>query len=140
MLSRRALLASSASLVAFAPSLRRALADPLAPPSPEHARLAALMDAFFAENLRQNPEGATQLGLDKGRLDPQYLPDLYTRNGSKDYTVLRWANHGLNNEEDLAFWLKLVEHAGIVPAGKYRPADFYTNAFNPHASDAAKSN
>ncbi|HEY2179544.1 MAG TPA: DUF885 family protein [Caulobacteraceae bacterium] len=32
----------------------------------EDARLAALFDAFFQEGLRRNPEGATQLGFDKG--------------------------------------------------------------------------
>jgi hypothetical protein len=42
--------------------------------------------------------------------------------------------HGLNNAEDLAFWLKLVEDANIVPQGKHKPTDFFTNAFNPFAS------
>ena len=32
----------------------------------EDARLNALFDAFFAEDLRRRPESATQLGLDKG--------------------------------------------------------------------------
>jgi uncharacterized protein (DUF885 family) len=66
MLSRRELLAT-ASLAAVANAL------PLAPfaradeqPSPEAAKLNALFDAFFQEQLQQNPEQATQLGLDKG--------------------------------------------------------------------------
>jgi hypothetical protein len=28
---------------------------------------------------------------------------------------------------------------GIVPAGKYKPTDFYTNEFNPHAKDTASA-
>ena len=102
------------------------------------AYVASISEA--ADWANAHPAEVIKLGLDKGKLDPQYLPDLYTNNGSKDYTVLRWADHGLNNEQDLAFWLKLVEHADIVPAGKYKPTDFYTNAFNPHAGDPVKSN
>ncbi len=63
MLSRRDLLSSSASLLAltsFAPIARADTGSGAA------ANLNALMDAFFQENLRQNPEGATQLGLDTG--------------------------------------------------------------------------
>lgn len=61
MIDRRALL-SSAAMAAVATALPlRVLAD--APPDP---RLAALFDRFFQEGLRRNPEGATQLGLDKG--------------------------------------------------------------------------
>jgi ABC-type nitrate/sulfonate/bicarbonate transport system substrate-binding protein len=99
------------------------------------AYVASISDA--ADWANAHPAEVIQLGLDKERLDPQYLPDLYTKNGSKDYTALRWADHGLNNEADLAFWLQLVEHAGIVPAGKYKPTDFFTNEFNPHANDSA---
>ena len=75
-----------------------------------------------------------QNGLERGHLDKQYLPDLYNRQGKDDYSVLRWAPHGLNNQQDLGFWLKLVEDAEIVPSGKYKPTDFYTTAFNPFAS------
>ena len=99
------------------------------------AYVSAISDA--ADWANAHPAEVIQLGLDKGRLDPQYLPDLYTKNGGKDYSVLRWAPHGLNNEQDLAFWLQLVEHAEIVPSGKYKPTDFYTNEFNPHAKDTA---
>ena len=61
MLDRRAfLLTSAAAGAATALPARAAATDT---PSPE---LAALFDAFFQEGLRQRPEGATQLGLDKG--------------------------------------------------------------------------
>jgi len=60
MLNRRELLASAAS-AAFAYSVAPAFAagDPA-------QALDALMEAFFQENLAQNPEGATLLGMDKG--------------------------------------------------------------------------
>jgi ABC-type nitrate/sulfonate/bicarbonate transport system substrate-binding protein len=81
------------------------------------AYVSAIADA--ADWANAHPADVIKLGLDKGRLDSKYLPDLYTKNGKTDYSGLRWARHGLNNEQDLAFWLQLVEHAGIVPAGKF---------------------
>ncbi len=61
MLNRRELLSSAASaaLVYSVQSARGAEAGPA-------ARLNALMDAFFRENLNQSPESATLLGLDTG--------------------------------------------------------------------------
>jgi uncharacterized protein (DUF885 family) len=58
-LNRRDVLASTASAALFAPGAA-------AGQQGEDSRLAALFDAFFQEGLRRNPEGATQLGLDKG--------------------------------------------------------------------------
>lgn len=60
MLSRRALLQSSSAAIALAPFAARTDAPSNA------AKLDALMDAFFVEDLNQNPESATLLGLDKG--------------------------------------------------------------------------
>lgn len=60
MLDRRAFLLTSAAAGA-ATALPAQAAAPGA--SPE---LASTFNAFFAEGLRQRPEGATQLGLDKG--------------------------------------------------------------------------
>src|ERR1700720_4459422 len=60
MLSRRELLATTAALAALP---RFSLA---AESTSAAATLDALMTAFFQENLRQNPEGATLLGLDNG--------------------------------------------------------------------------
>ena len=61
MLSRRELLSSAAS-TAFACSVLPAFA---AEPD-SAAKLGALMDIFFQENLNESPEGATLLGFDKG--------------------------------------------------------------------------
>jgi ABC-type nitrate/sulfonate/bicarbonate transport system substrate-binding protein len=99
--------------------------------------VAAIADA--ADWANAHPADVIKLGVDRGRLDPKYLPDLYNRQGKADYSHLRWAEHGLNNEEDLGFWLKLVENAGIVPKDKYKPTDFFTNAFNPYAKQAASN-
>jgi len=67
MLSRRHLLASTAAVVTAAAT------GAFIPPAfgaetgaPAAAQLNALMVTFFEENLRENPEGATLLGLDKG--------------------------------------------------------------------------
>jgi len=90
--------------------------------------------AEAADVANANPAEPIRIGLERGHLDKQYLPELYTRDAKDDYSHLRWAAHGLNVEEDLAFWLSLVEDAGIVPKGKHKPADFYTNAFNPFAA------
>jgi ABC-type nitrate/sulfonate/bicarbonate transport system substrate-binding protein len=90
--------------------------------------------AEAADLANAHPKEPIKIGLERGRLDKQYLPDLYNRDGKDDYSHLRWAPHGLNNAEDLAFWLKLVEDANIVPQGKHKPTDFFTNAFNPYAS------
>jgi len=100
--------------------------------------VSAIADA--ADWANAHPNEVIKLGVDKERLDPKYLPDLYTKDGKTDYSVLHWAPHALNNEKDLAFWLQLVEHAGIVPAGKYKPTDFFSNDFNPHAKDTAAAN
>src|ERR1700676_547775 len=59
MLSRRELALCGAAAIAVAPLVARAQAS-------HDARLAALLDAFFQENLRASPESATQIGLDTG--------------------------------------------------------------------------
>ncbi len=61
MLNRRELLSSAAS-AAVACSVASAFGADAGPA----ARLNALMDTFFQENLEQSPESATLLGLDKG--------------------------------------------------------------------------
>jgi uncharacterized protein (DUF885 family) len=67
LLSRRALLSSAAAATSFAvlDLVPRALAQS-APAKNESARLHGLFDTFFQENLHENPESATLLGLDKG--------------------------------------------------------------------------
>ena len=68
MLSRRRLLASTAATVASL-SLPKFVLPSFAQTG-EEAKLNALMTAFFGEYLTQNPEGATQLGLDSGANAP----------------------------------------------------------------------
>lgn len=59
MLNRRDLILAGTSAAALVPFA--AVAE-----SAEDARLAALFDGFFQEDLRRRPESATQLGLDVG--------------------------------------------------------------------------
>ena len=61
MLDRRAFLTTAAAAGAVT-----ALPAGAAPVPGEDPALATLFDAFFTEGLRLRPEGATQLGLDKG--------------------------------------------------------------------------
>ncbi len=61
MLDRRAFLLTSAAAGAVTALPARGA------PAGESPELAALFDAFFEEGLRQRPESATQLGLDKGK-------------------------------------------------------------------------
>jgi uncharacterized protein (DUF885 family) len=61
MFDRRELLSSAAAAAVASAMPWPALAD--TPPDP---KLTALFDAFFQGQLQRNPEGATQLGLDKG--------------------------------------------------------------------------
>jgi uncharacterized protein (DUF885 family) len=63
MLSRRELLATTAAFAAL-PTFSFAEEQP--PSNAAAAKLDGLMTAFMQENLRQNPEGATVLGLDTG--------------------------------------------------------------------------
>lgn len=64
MLDRRQLLASTAASAAALALPKTAFADTA---NPAAAKLDGLMDTFFQENLRESPEMATILGLDKGK-------------------------------------------------------------------------
>ena len=67
MFRRRDLLATASAAFALAPfAAARAQPSPTQAGAPEGGKLNALFDAFFQEGLHQNPEGATQLGLDTG--------------------------------------------------------------------------
>jgi uncharacterized protein (DUF885 family) len=64
MLDRRQLLASTAASATALALPKIAFADAA---DPTAAKLDGLMDTFFQENLRESPEMATILGLDKGK-------------------------------------------------------------------------
>src|ERR1700679_1848021 len=66
MLNRRELLSSTASLAVASALPFAAWADTAMPATSTSPALDKLFDDFFQENLLQNPEGATQLGLDTG--------------------------------------------------------------------------
>lgn len=102
------------------------------------AYVAAIAEA--ADWANANPGEVVKLGVERGRIAADLAPFIYTRDGKGDYSTLSWAQHGLISETDVAFWLDLVERAGIVEKGKHKPADFYTNALNPHVPATAAAN
>src|SRR5579862_2095044 len=61
MLDRRQFLGSTAAAAVLSAAAARGA------PTAEAGKLNALFDTFFQDGLRQNPEGATQLGLDTGK-------------------------------------------------------------------------
>ena len=82
MLDRRTFLAAGAASGALIAFPDFAFAAPAPGRSPQ---LAALLDALFQEQLRQRPELATQLGLDKGANSDLRgkLTDLRSRRGHR---------------------------------------------------------
>lgn len=93
MLSRRQLFATAAAGAAL-PALARAEA------ATEAARLNALLDTFFQENLRASPETATQLALDTG-------PNADLRAKLSDQSAAGYAAAKARNASQLARLLKI---------------------------------
>ena len=71
MITRRNLLCSSAAVTAAA------LLPPAQAAAPGGAELNLLFDTFFLERLRNSPERATLLGLDKGPTLPEQAAQPY---------------------------------------------------------------
>jgi uncharacterized protein (DUF885 family) len=105
MLNRRELLSSAAVTVAASALPWAALADQ----APD-AKLAALFDQFFQEGLRRNPEGATQLGLDKG-------PNADLRAKLRDESAAGVAASKALNAKEIAE-LKAFDTSSLSPADK----------------------
>jgi ABC-type nitrate/sulfonate/bicarbonate transport system substrate-binding protein len=101
--------------------------------NPEAARRYVAAIAKAADWANENGAEVIKIGVERGRLDPDLAPWVYTNDGKGDYSVLKWSQHGLQNKEDLAFWLDLAERQDIVPKGKHKVEDLYTDAFNPYA-------
>lgn len=97
------------------------------------AYVSAIADA--ADWANAHPAEVVKLGIERGRIEADWAPYIYTKGGTGDYSTLSWSPHGLNKEEDIAFWLGVDERRGVVPAGKHKASEFYTNAFNPFAKE-----
>ncbi|MGD0152815.1 MAG: ABC transporter substrate-binding protein [Thermacetogeniaceae bacterium] len=69
-----------------------------------------------------------QIDINKGYITPDQVTGLY----GPDLSKVRWAEHGLQVEDDIKFWLGLDEDQGLVPKGKIKVTDLYTNEFNPY--------
>jgi ABC-type nitrate/sulfonate/bicarbonate transport system substrate-binding protein len=68
-----------------------------------------------------------------GRVNPKLAPFLYSPDGSGDYSLLRWPDHGLQNRDDVKFWIDVAEEIEIAQKGRFTPEDIYTDQFNPFA-------
>jgi len=101
--------------------------------NPEAARRYVAAIAKAADWANEHGDEVVKIGADRGRLDPQLAPWVYTIDGKGDYSVLKWSVHGLQKKEDVAFWLDLVERQGIVPKGKHKVEDLFTDEFNSFA-------
>jgi ABC-type nitrate/sulfonate/bicarbonate transport system substrate-binding protein len=102
--------------------------------NPEAVRRYVTAIAKAADWANEHGDEVVKIGIERGKLDPQLAAWVYTNDGKGDYSVLKWSEHGLQKKEDVAFWLDLVERQGIVPKGKYKPEDLYTDEFNPYAA------
>jgi len=106
MLNRRELLSSAAVTIAASALPVSAFAvDNVA-----DANLDVLFNQFFQEGLRRNPEGATQLGLDKG-------PNADLRSKLRDESAAGIAAAKAQNADQLAR-LKAFDTNGLSPAQK----------------------
>lgn len=81
----------------------------------------------------QHPEEIVALGVALGRLDPAVAPLLYARLDDGDFSALRFAENGVIDPKDVQFWLEAAERHDVVPAGKLKATDLYTNEFNASA-------
>lgn len=102
--------------------------------NPEAVRRYVAAIAKAADWANENGAEVVKIGAERGRLDPELAAWVYTNDGKGDFSVLKWSEHGLQKKEDVAFWLDLVERQGIVPKGKHKVEDLYTDEFNPFAT------
>lgn len=102
--------------------------------NPEAVRRYVTAIAKAADWANKNGAEVIKIGVERGRLDPELAAWVYTNDGKGDFSVLKWSEHGLQNKEDLTFWLELAERQGLVPKGKHKVEDLYTDEFNPYAN------
>ena len=106
MIDRRALLTTSAATAATL-ALPAMGQTPAPAASTGDPRLTRLFDGFFQENLRHNPESATQLGLDKGA-----NADLKSKLSDRGPDE-RKRRHAENNSQIAR--LKAIDRKGLAP-------------------------
>jgi ABC-type nitrate/sulfonate/bicarbonate transport system substrate-binding protein len=99
--------------------------------NPETVKRYVTAIAKAADWANEHGAEVVKIGIERGHLQPDLAPWVYTNDGKGDFSVLHWAEHGLQNDEDVKFWLDLVERQGIVPKGVHKVADLYTNSYNP---------
>jgi ABC-type nitrate/sulfonate/bicarbonate transport system substrate-binding protein len=93
--------------------------------------VAAIANAIEWAN--KNQDEVVRIGIDRGALDPKLAPYIYTLDGKGDYSVLKWPEHGVQNADDIEFWLQIAERREVVPKGRFKASDLFTDEFNPYA-------
>jgi hypothetical protein len=88
--------------------------------NPETVRRYVAAIAKAADWANTHGAEVVQIGIDHGHLDKDLAAYVYTLDGKGDFSVLKWSEHGLQNDADVAFLLDLVERQGIVPKGKHK--------------------
>ncbi|MBG0809984.1 ABC transporter substrate-binding protein [Methylosinus sp. H3A] len=107
--------------------------------NPDNLRRCAAAIANAIEWANRNQDEVVRIGIDRGRLDPALAPYVYTRDGKGDYSVVTWPEHGLQEIEDITYWLDLAERHDVVRRGNLKLSNLYTNAFNPFARENGRS-
>jgi NitT/TauT family transport system ATP-binding protein len=101
--------------------------------NPEIVRRYVTAIANSIDWANRNQDRIMHAAIKKGLVNADLAPFLYSPNGSGDYSLLRWPDHGLQSRDDVRFWIDLSEQIGIAQKGKFTPDDIYTDEFNPFA-------
>jgi ABC-type nitrate/sulfonate/bicarbonate transport system substrate-binding protein len=100
---------------------------------PEVIRRYVTAIANATDWANRNQEDIIHWAIKTGRVNAAHAPFLYTPNGSGDYSQLKWPEHGLQNRDDVKFWIDVAEQIGIAPKGKFAPEDIFSDEFSPFA-------
>lgn len=101
--------------------------------NPDTIRRYVAAIANTIEWANRSQDEILDFGIKTGRVNAALVPFLYSPNGNRDYSFWRWPDYGLQNRDDVKFWIDVAEHIQIVQKGKFAPEDIYTDQFNPYA-------
>lgn len=100
---------------------------------PDVVRRYVTAIANAIEWANRNQDEIVHFGISTGRVNAGLAPFLYSPNGNRDYSFWRWPEQGLQNRDDVEFWMNTAEQIKIMKKGKFTAADIYTDQFNPFA-------
>jgi len=98
--------------------------------NPETVRRYVTAIANTIDWANKNQDELIDFGIKTGRVNAKLAPFIYSPNGSGDYSLLRWPEHGLQSRDDVQFWIDVCENIEIVPKNKFKPEDIFTDQFN----------